>query len=79
MRHDQSNFKRLLKEIYYLTLTGVCLKTVTIFLVTHYSVTVFHRWKQGEDGKILEKEGKSILEFVAIKSTNSSERAIPEV
>ena len=37
------------------------------------------RWKQGEGGKILQKEGKNILEFVAIKSLNGLEWAIPEV
>lgn len=48
-----------------------------VFYFLYYFL--FCRWKQGEDGKILQKEGKNILEFLAIKSLHGFEWAIPEV
>ena len=37
------------------------------------------RWKYGEDGQILQRKGKAVLEFVAVKSHNISEWTIPGV
>ena len=46
-----------------------------------FSLFIFsRRWKIGEDGLIVQKQGKNVLEFVAIKShLDSLEWAIPGV
>ncbi|KAL9968654.1 hypothetical protein ACROYT_G020769 [Oculina patagonica] len=43
----------------------------------HAAQIVVTRWKIGEDGLIVQKEDKSVLEFVAVKSIDSLEWAIP--
>lgn len=39
----------------------------------------FRRWMIGEDGLIVQKEDKNVLEFVAVKSIDSLKWAIPGV
>ena len=57
----------------------VCLqKQEKILFIYQYLLPVC-RWKRGKDREILQKEGKNVLEFVAIKSLNKSELEIPGV
>lgn len=43
----------------------------------HYAHFIITRWKYGEDGQILQRKGKAVLEFVAVESHNISEWTIP--
>lgn len=56
---------------------------ITVLLISPaiFSLFIFsRRWKIGEDGLIVHKQGKNVLEFVAIKSRlDSLEWAIPGV
>ena len=54
--------------------------TVRLICYTeHNMVFVLYRWKRDVSGAIMTKEGKPILEFVAIKRKDCGEWAIPGV
>ena len=59
--------------------------SMVLYLFTKEIINVFFfinfpRWKEDEDGNLVQKEGKNVLEFVAVKSTsNSVEWEIPGV
>ena len=44
-----------------------------------YAFFFFFRWKCGKDGQIIQRQGKNVLEFVAIKSRNNLELTFPGV
>jgi ADP-ribose pyrophosphatase len=43
----------------------------------HAADPIVTRWKRSDDGKVLEKEGKKVLEFVCIERTDGGGWAIP--
>ena len=42
-------------------------------------VSAFHRWKKIPEGTVMERFGKSVLEFVAIQRRDNLQWALPGV
>ena len=42
-------------------------------------VSTFHRWKKTPEGTVMERFGKSVLEFVAIQRRDNLQWALPGV